>query len=589
MKTLSLIFKGILSLVLLSTFSCKDSDELVVELSTDTTEVIFNPGEAVDSKSFKITSNTDWEIAFNAPWLTLTPSEGTSGDTNVEVTILDMLYKEARSVDIKIMAGDQTKLVTVSQVAYPTPTSLTISAPLLKLVAGQQMQLTVSSDPEVANIDDLSWESSDPLIAEIDFAGNVSAVAPGPVTITATAGGVSASTEIEIVDVFSTDGTKKAYTFADLAGYPSSGVTKDGSTYTLSASITLSESDTLKLGDATTVKLADKVEILAYGHIDFTPESPAVVTVTETGVIPDPIRMTGDLSSGDFDNITFKGVTLRSYTTLTLNVSNCTFTEVIDSEECIDLGGSGIANITNCRFIQNAYPAISSGSNMAVEIHFNDNYLENNSNDARNRPQINITVAGDRPTEIKNNTITGPFEITTCGGIAVSNLLGIGGTNKVTIEGNSVSGCRYGITTNGTMDVRIVNNTITDNNWESNPMYGGSGISIYNSNGGQKVYIEGNTISGNYWGITNIGSVANGTGADVNVGNLTQGTDYNPGNNTFSNNGNNGSLYDLYNSSAKTVYAQGNRWNDQANIEASITHKVDDPSLGEVIFTPAAE
>ena len=58
------------------------------------------------------------------------------------------------------------------------------------------------------------------------------------------------------------------------------------------------------------------------------------------------------------------------------------------------------------------------------------------------------------------------------------------------------------------------------------------------------------------------------------------------------NNGNNGELYDLYNNSANTVYAQGNRWNvseqTQEQIETVIYHKHDNSSLGEVIYWPAA-
>ena len=179
------------------------------------------------------------------------------------------------------------------------------------------------------------------------------------------------------------------------------------------------------------------------------------------------------------------------------------------------------------------------------------------------------------------------------GGIAVANMMGISGTNKVLIEGNDVRGCRYGITTNGTMDVRIIDNILVDNKYESNAMNGGSGVSIYNSNGGQKVYMSGNHIEGHLWGITNIGNVSDGTGPELNLGNLTEGDDYNPGGNVFINNGNGGVLYDLYNNSPLTVYAQGNTWNvevqDEESIEKVIFHKKDNASLGEVIFMPPAE
>ena len=67
--------------------------------------------------------------------------------------------------------------------------------------------------------------------------------------------------------------------------------------------------------------------------------------------------------------------------------------------------------------------------------------------------------------------------------------------------------------------------------------------------------------------------------------------DYNPGNNTFLNNGFDGTYCDLYNNGTATIYAQGNTWNvavqDEESIEQVIYHQVDDPSKGLVIFMPA--
>ncbi|MFR3853538.1 MAG: hypothetical protein ACLTXP_15805 [Odoribacter splanchnicus] len=139
-----------------------------------------------------------------------------------------------------------------------------------------------------------------------------------------------------------------------------------------------------------------------------------------------------------------------------------------------------------------------------------------------------MTVAGDDKVEIIGNTVIGPGEITTNGGIAVNNMLSIAGSNKVLIEGNKVSDCRYGITTNGVMDIRIINNILENNKWDSNPMNGGSGVSIYNTGGGQKIYMSGNTITGHLWGITNIGNDQRWRHRTfANLGNLTQGNDYN--------------------------------------------------------------
>ena len=116
------------------------------------------------------------------------------------------------------------------------------------------------------------------------------------------------------------------------------------------------------------------------------------------------------------------------------------------------------------------------------------------------------------------------------------------------------------------------------------------GINIYDPYYSQNTVITGNWIEGNLWGITVVG------GKDVNIGKTedTAADDYNPGQNTFLNNGFDGNVYDLYNNSTNTVYAQGNIWKTAAEqtqeaIEDCIFHKNDDASLGEVIFMPFAE
>ena len=117
-------------------------------------------------------------------------------------------------------------------------------------------------------------------------------------------------------------------------------------------------------------------------------------------------------------------------------------------------------------------------------------------------------------------------------------------------------------------------------------MNGGSGISLYDPYLQTKAIISGNHIEGSLWGVTIIGC------QDVNLGCLNEGENYNPGGNVFKNNGNNGELYDLYNNSTLTVYAQNNTWNvseqTEEQIESVIFHKHDNASLGEVIFMPAA-
>ena len=220
---------------------------------------------------------------------------------------------------------------------------------------------------------------------------------------------------------------------------------------------------------------------------------------------------------------------------------------------------------------------------------FYNNLLDGNCTNATNKPQINVTVAGDKDVEIVGNTVIGPGEATTNGGIGVSNMVNIPGTNNVLIEGNDVADNRYGIALCGGMNAVINDNYLLNNDCESNPMNGGSGVSIYYMGTPLDVYMEGNHIEGHFWGITNITLVA-GAGPNLNLGCIDE-ENYNPGGNVFVNNGTGGVLYDLYNNSPMTVYAQNNIWNvevqDEESIEEVIFHKKDNDTLGEVIFMPA--
>ena len=116
-------------------------------------------------------------------------------------------------------------------------------------------------------------------------------------------------------------------------------------------------------------------------------------------------------------------------------------------------------------------------------------------------------------------------------------------------------------------------------------MNGGSGISLYDPYQKTTAVIANNVIEGNLWGVTIIGC------KDVNLGQPSNQAASSPGGNKFSRNGCLGQLYDLYNNSRLTVYAQNNTWGvDQQTeeaIETVIFHQADDEKLGPVIFMPA--
>ncbi|TGN29309.1 T9SS type A sorting domain-containing protein [Empedobacter tilapiae] len=237
--------------------------------------------------------------------------------------------------------------------------------------------------------------------------------------------------------------------------------------------------------------------------------------------------------------------------------------------------------IKNSTFKFNKTPAVGSGANQAVALIFENNHLEGNNQENSNRPQINMGPSGNNPTVIRGNTIIGDRALTRVGGVSVSSLLGV--TNEAVIENNTIRDNRYGITISGSNSKgKIIGNMLENNNVETNPANGGSGISIYLASNPTTNIIDifDNQIRGSLWGITNIEK-----GAFINLG-----TTERPGNNIFSNNGNGGIVYALYNNSVNNVSAIGNCWienqkSTEEEVENVIVHQKDNSTLGLVDYS----
>lgn len=582
--------------------------EDTVSISGGVTELVFPHGDT-EPKTISIQSSTDWTVtAANTPasstpaatapsaenWFSVTPAAGEAGEHTLTVSLLEEECETDREATVTITAGTASASFKVIQKAPVKATAIRISAAQKRIVAGQTLPLTVTVEPEGAIAGPVTFQTSDEAVATVDAEGTATAVAPGTATLTATMGELTAEYAVEVTETFITDGAGTEYTFEQLAALPAGVVTGAEGTYTVLTDITIDPNDKLSIQGTSALLVNDGIAITVQGELLFEAEEQAEIRPADENAEPKYLYLTEN-AGGTIRNIKFTRMPIRAFGEQPLTITDCEMTGITQNAPAINLGSPAQTTVSNCRFTDNAYPAIAGGANIASPLVFENNHLEGNSNDCRNRPHINITVGGEGEVRLIGNTIIGPGETTMNGGIAVANLVGIGGPNRVLIEKNRVTGCRYGITTNGVMDVRIIDNELIDNKWDNNPMTGGSGVSLYNTNGGQKVYLSGNLIQGHLWGITSIGSTDKGQGPSLNLGKTSdpESADYNPGGNIFKDNGNNGVNYDLYNNSPLTVYAQGNTWNvatqDEASIETVIFHKKDDDKLGEVIFMPAAE
>ena len=392
---------------------------------------------------------------------------------------------------------------------------------------------------------------------------------------------------------FTTDGSGNVYTFNSLSQIEGSGVTvQDDGSYLVSQNFTIAEGDVLQLVNNDVIKMANAVQVTVNGNADFAPADTAVITRDAEDSAPKGFWMLGENGNANLKNVTFEYVGLVfGGINSSLHADNCTFTlhnGKSSSSGALAFNASCGGNIVeNCYFIENTLNAIGNGATNPVGIIIRNCLFWHNTTDNRNKPQINLTCAGDYDVVITDNqVIGGQFNLS--GGIGVSNMMGMGHTGKVYIENNYIADNRYGFTSIGSVDCIIRNNKMINNCYETDPNNGGSCVSIYDRSSSSNIYMEGNWMEGGLWGIT----VPTGA-PNINLGKVEdpEAEDYNPGNNTFVNNGNGGVLYDLFNNGTATIWAQGNTWNvaeqTEENIEQVIYHQVDDPSKGLVIFMPA--
>lgn len=382
---------------------------------------------------------------------------------------------------------------------------------------------------------------------------------------------------------FTTPGTGVDWTLDDVAAASPATVSVNGTIYTLSANLTIAATDILRIDTDLTLEIASGVRVTVLGQGSFFVEADQVLVTAVNQASPyDGFRFE-EFSTIDIQNTTFQFGGGLQVLTETFTLNNCILQNNVTG---VATGGTvtlsrGMPVITNNQFLFNANPAISSGGNQSVSAIISGNYIEGNNQTNNNRPQINIGGTRVNDTlKIINNTILGDRDLEQAGGIAVANLFG--GAIRVIIEGNTIVDNRYGITVMGPNSYALIkDNIIEDNDTQGDPMLGGSGINLNAPTGGMTADVTENQIRRNLWGVTIQGA------ANANFGD----DEDNPGLNVFSENGNNGEVFALYNNGPTSITAKHNCWVEGgegtlAEAEDVIFHQVDEPTLGEVIFDP---
>ncbi len=284
----------------------------------------------------------------------------------------------------------------------------------------------------------------------------------------------------------------------------------------------------------------------------------------------------GNAATANFSNVVFQyGQKIQLLSSGQVVFYNCEFSNFSDA----------VINYMNCNpTIQNSYfhdnqkAAVTSAVNTAGSPKIISNHFYNNDLSNANIPQINIGPGDQDTIIILGNYIQGVAQ-NMSGGIGIMNM---GASNTVLlVSGNIIENNRYGYTQNGTNIYAIIeDNIIRNNNLETNPNNGGSGISIYGSTTTCGAKLRRNLIHGNLWGITAIYNH-----------NIDMGTAEDPGGNVLYDNGNNNVEYELYNNSSCNMSAIGNYWgnNDATHAEDVIYHQTDNSSYGLVTYNPVME
>lgn len=371
-------------------------------------------------------------------------------------------------------------------------------------------------------------------------------------------------------------GNGTTYTLPDLVAASNGTVTQNGTVFTIHQDLTISTNDVLKIDNQVTRINAASVLITIQGSM--------VCTHTNDRVGLYGLNQT-DHFSMRFENATdcvLKRLYFSDGAGIKVIESTMTFDDVkflyFTRDYCnavIDIFNCNPV-IQNCLFQDNQGAAISSPANGQSSPQILNNTFDANVNGI-NSPQINLGPGGRDTIRIVGNEVFDRWAQFHTGGISVADLMGVGST-KVLLKDNNIRDGRYGYNQQGaTISSVIVGNQFIDNNNETNPMNGGSGISIYGASTNCKAILRNNTITGNLWGIT-----------AINQHDIDLGTEAEWGNNILHGNGNGGEVYDLYNYSACDITAVGNNWgtSNVMEIENHIYHQHDNPTFGMVTYTP---
>lgn len=373
-----------------------------------------------------------------------------------------------------------------------------------------------------------------------------------------------------------TPGMGKSYTFSDLAADTSGSVVVSSDIANLYQDLTISQKDTLLLDAALqTLVINGNIVVTIHGSVVCEPRQNKLIV---SGLAENDSAATFEWRFDEAQRSTFSKIIFENGQNILIDktevlIDSCEFrnftSQVIKYMYCNPV-------IQGCYFHDNRLAAINSGANVTGAPFIKDNIFYHNVLDNVNQPQINLGPGSESDTVfIIDNVIDGCSSMS--GGVAIADLMNVSRTNVV-LRGNRIENNRYGYTQNGkNIYALLEDNMFIDNNLETNPMNGGSGVSIYGYDTTCAAKLRRNVISGNLWGVT-----------AIYYHNVDMGTLDDFGYNSLYDNENGGTVYALYNNAYSPISAIGNCWggNSAEFAEEVIYHYNDQDNLGLVTFEP---
>lgn len=173
-----------------------DVEAKTLELKTGETADLFAAVEPPNATNKTVT----WSVTGDAGVIALDKTTGESVKVTAkgvgEATITAAAGGESAACKVTVEAKSVNSVTILG--GYNDGSSKEEEYKPLILDPGSSQKMTASVDPETATDKDVTWSIGDTNVAHISADGTVSALNPGKTTITATAGGVSATCSLEV-------------------------------------------------------------------------------------------------------------------------------------------------------------------------------------------------------------------------------------------------------------------------------------------------------------------------------------------------------------------------------------------------------